>query len=253
MSSSNYPGQPTTQLTERLSVWCLWCLVNLCELDRVYSRVFLVCPACKGKRHRFTTCIDLATQQPVVHPSYQELRPLFPSPPPPHINADPRRAGMTPTFQALQPSPDPTQGEPDPYYQGPYGDYPYMYPSPSPYIEHQSLPSSAPSTGQENMYSYGNQVPTANHATSAYRLQPLVATATATGARYAGVTKSAPKKRAGRPSKALDDAAKQAALLAEMLEGTGVQVGAAEQRIEGWAVGVEDLNGGTNDEPQQIG
>lgn len=245
MSSSDYPGHPAAQLTERLSVWCLWCLANLCELDRVFSRVFLDCPACNGKRHRFTICIDLATQQPLVHPSYRELRPLFPSPPPPHINADPRRAGMTPTVQALQPDPGSTQDEPDPCYQSPYGDYPYMYPYSS-YIEHQSLPSSAPSTGQENMYSYGNQVPTATQGSSEYRLQPVVATAT--GARYAGVTKSAQKKR-GRSSKAFDHTAKQAALFAEMLEGGEVQEIAAE-RIEGWAVGAEDLNGETNDEPQ---
>ena len=90
---------------------------------------------------------------------------------------------------------------------------------------------------------YGNLVPAGFQAPSDYRPQPVLASAP----KYAGVTKPARKKR-GRPSKALEGAEKQAALLAEAWK-EQITDGAGE-RFAACAQGTEDVEARVTNQPQ---
>ena len=113
----------------------------------------------------------------------------------------------------------------------------------SEYIGYPSAFSSAHPTPQEPIY--GKLVPAEFRDTPHGKTPPLRSTA----GHYAGVAKPAQKKRA-RPSKTLEGAAKQAALVAAGLK-EGVKDGAGN-RVVAWPEGVEDAEAGLKNEQQAL-
>lgn len=228
-------------MTKRLSIWCLYCLANLCELDQRHSRLFLYCPVCNQPRHSFTLRVNTVTQQALVHPQYHEYQSQFANAHPANLPAAPQ-SGYSPL-----PLPTPitsprlaiSSDHPDPQYQSPYGDHPQVYRSPMggygtvqsdcigfPHSNTNYRPNAAPQPAPQpvpqRLNYYGKSV-VGDHPI--YGAQPAVPTAPTN----AGISKPAPKKR-GKPLKALDELKSQAMLQAVGLKGStsgGAATGAA--------------------------